>query len=238
MKNTDELKTFTPIRYGSGNVASRGGGSTNTAGSLKETDGVPVMTPPIVAPGSPYGASTGINPNGDFYPATTGGKDALQTSIQVIDVDGTPLRGANITWGSASGTTTNENGEATIKVPSASTVVTISYMGKRTQVSKFADIQNALVTLQENVNNLPPVVVGNTPSTPAVSGDKKKSQMTAILIGVGAIFLVSALSSKGDKGSARKAVGLGKPKTKKKKHAKKSKAKKRKGLREPATIEI
>src|SRR5690606_7714852 len=116
-------------------------------------------------------------------------------TIQVIDVNGDPLENAHVKW-AGGGTITDANGEATINVPSQGTIITITYMGKRTHIAAFKDLVNAMITLQETVANLPPVVVGEKPSTtqPSTKEPSRHGKMlTYIAIGVGAIFLISAL---------------------------------------------
>ncbi len=215
MKNPNNLKTFNFVIFGGSPIAIKAGDD-NGAGTYQ--------SPPFNPNSSTaYCESTGIFP-------VTYNKAKLNTTIQVIDINGNPLVSAHVKW-SVGGTITDANGEATINVFSENTQVSISYVGKRTHIAPFSGLVNAMVTLQENVSNLPPVVVGTKPTTTNTTVDpsKNKKMLITVAIGVGVIFLISALSSKGKKGSAKTAIGLGATKSKKRKSTKKSK-----GLREPA----
>ncbi|MAB40179.1 MAG: hypothetical protein CL528_00365 [Aequorivita sp.] len=227
MKNSNDLKTFTPSIFGGTTIAGKGG-DFNDGGAFN--DGGMVWTPGINPNGgTTYGPGTGINP----YPYQTGGKGAFSKTLQIVDKDGNPLVGAHLTWKDGSsnvGTTTDTNGEATINVVSENTAVSISYMGKRGHVATFANL-GSLITLQDNVNNLPPVVVGPKPTqttTTNLPAAKKVNWVKTAGIGIGALLLIGALSSS----SSKKSSGLNGPKGKKKSG---KKGKKRKGLREPAT---
>ena len=157
----------------------------------------------------------------------------ITTSILVIDKDGNPLINAHLKW-DGGGVITNAEGEAVVTVPSENTVITISYMGKRDHIAKFSDLVNAMVTLQDQVNNLPPVVVG-TPKPPKTTPNPSKptqlkttNWVSTAAIGLGAVLLIAAIMG------SKKDQGLNGPKSKKKTKTKsKSKSKKRKGLREP-----
>lgn len=160
----------------------------------------------------------------------------ITTSILVIDKDGNPLTSAHLKW-NGGGVITNADGEAIVSVPSENTVITISYMGKRDHIAKFSDLVNAMVTLQDQINNLPPVVVGTKPpkvttpkpSTP-VTTVKKSNWVNTAAIGLGAVLLIAAIMGR------KKEDGLNGPKSKKRKTKKTKKTKttkKSKGLREP-----
>lgn len=114
-----------------------------------------------------------------------------ETSILVIDKDGNPLVGAHLKW-PGGGVVTNQSGEAHVIVPSTETVITISYMGKRNHIAKFKDLVNAMITMQDQVNNLPPVVVGQ----PRQVKKKEINWMMVGAIGIGAILILAALSKK------------------------------------------
>lgn len=145
----------------------------------------------------------------------------LTKTITIIDIDGKPLVNAHLVWGKE-GVVTDQNGDAIITVPDHSTQVTISYVGKRTHVARFGDL-GSLITLQNQTNNLPPVVIKPTnPNSPT----SNKFLVTAA-IGVAAIFLVSWMASQ---------KGLAAPATKGKKTKAKTKKKKSKGLKGPETI--
>lgn len=235
MKNTNDLKVFVLAPYGTGTVASKGGG-----GTYMGNDGT-AYTPGINPGGeSQYSEATGINPGGMYN------KGALSTTIQVIDVNGNPLESAHLRWnenGSSKGTITDANGDATINVANENTIITISYLGKRAHVAAFKDLVNAMITLQENVNSLPPVVVKPTPKpttkspTATTTEVKKNNLVKTAAIGIGALLLLGALSKgKKGKGGLNGPEGLNGGKAKKKKKAKKGK--KSKGLRQPVEITL
>lgn len=212
---------------------------------MKNTNDLKVFSLAVFGDGIIAGKGT----NG---PASGGGTQSppfspgFTKTIEVIDYNGNPIVSAHVKW-DAKGTITNAAGEATINVPTQSTEVTISYMGKRTHIATFENL-GSLITLQDQVNSLPPVVVGQPkppvtttttpkPTTPTTTMVKKTNWVKTAGIGLGAILLISALSGK--------KKGLNAPKPKKKKSGKKAKAKtkskaKKKGLREPAypTIEL
>lgn len=228
MKNSNDLKTFSPQIFGGQTVAGKGGGN----GSSTFNDGGTYQSPPFNpnTGGSTYGPGTGINP----YPYQTGGKGAFEKSFMIIDKNGDPLTNVHVKWsigGTGFGTITDANGEATVNVDSESSVITISHMGKRSHIAKYSDL-GSLITLQDNVNNLPPVVVGTKPTTttpPVIATVKKTNWVKTAAIGVGALLLIGALSKDGKK--SKGGNGLNGTKGKKRKGAK---GKKRKGLREPA----
>lgn len=216
MTNPNDLKVFTPSIYGGGTVSKGNNPYTGDDGTA--------YTPGII-PGAPTETI-------ETYPTTTQNRGEVATSILVIDVDGKPLQNVHVKW-PGGGTITDGNGEANISVTNENTVITITYVGKRTHIAAFKDLVNAMITLQENPTNLPPVVVKPQP-TPTATVKKKNNQWLTIALGVGAIFLVSAIGSKGKTGSATKAIGLSAPKAKKRKKSRKQ----RKGLRQPAEITI
>lgn len=160
---------------------------------------------------------------------------SLSTVITVIDMEGNPLVNAHVTW-PGGGVVTDANGDASISVPSENTQITISYMGKRTHIAAFKDLVNAMITMQDNINNLPPVVVNPTKPLPGKYIPPKKTTqtnwLTTLGIGLAAFLLLTTLAKQSDKKTNSK--GLNAPKPKKKKAGKKPKTKKRKGLREPA----
>lgn len=89
---------------------------------------------------------------------------AALRQIQVIDVNGNPLEGVHLKYNDGTGTITNANGIANLAVQNQNARVTISHVGKRTQI---ADVKNlgSLITMQEDPdNNLPPVVIGGKKS--------------------------------------------------------------------------
>ncbi|MDP2687523.1 MAG: hypothetical protein Q8O62_09890 [Aequorivita sp.] len=224
MKNSNDLKTFVPVVFGGGTVSGKGGDT----GTGTFNDGPTYQSPPF-------------NPNGS--PNQTITKGTLSKIIEVIDINGKPLVSAHVKWGTQ-GTITNQNGEATVTVDSESTQITISYVGKRTHIASFANL-GGLITLQENVNNLPAVVVGTTKPTtttppvttpPVVATVKKTDWVKTAGIGLVALLAISALSGSGKKSkSSGSGNGLSGTKSKKRKSGKKANGKKRKGLREPAT---
>lgn len=232
MKNSNNLTTFAPVLFGAHAIMQKGGSAGEESGTLN--NGGTYQSPPFNpnTGGSTYGPETGINPGSQLYP-----KGTLSKTVEIIDINGDSLVGAHLKWnnaGTAVGTITNASGEATINVPTENTEITITYVGKRTHITSYSNL-GSLITLQDNVANLPPVVVGTTKPTttpPANPPAKKNNALRNIALGVGAIFLISALTSDGKKGSARKSVGLSGTKSKKRKSGKKGK--KRKGLREPA----
>lgn len=163
-------------------------------------------------------ASCGLNASGD-----------LSKTTEIIDIDGNPLVGAHVKWGSK-GTVTDANGEATVSVASSETMITITYMGKRSHTTSFASL-GGLITLQDAVDDLPDVVVHDEP----ISQPKSNKMLYTALIGVGLLIVIASLK-KTDKG-----LNAPKPKVKGKAQPKrtktKTKPKKKKGLREPAITE-
>jgi hypothetical protein len=228
MKNSNDLKTFSPVVFGGQTVSGKGNETGSESGTFN--DGGTYQSPPFNPNGGTiYGQGTGINPGGGFYP-----KGTLSKTIQVIDKNGDPLVNVHFKWndgGTNVGTITGQNGEATVNVPSESTQVQISYVGKRTHIAKYSDL-GSLITLQDQVNNLPPVVVGTTTTPPVVTTEKKTNWLKTAGIGIGAFLLISAFSGSGKKS---KSTGSGLSGTKSKKRKSGKKGKKRKGLREPAT---
>jgi hypothetical protein len=219
-----------------------GGKGSGGSGTVIGEDGTAYT--PGINPGTQYGPQTGINP----YPFVQNRGNTKE--VEIIDKDGTPLQNAHITWtesGKKVGTITNAEGIATVEVENQTTLITITYVGKRTHVAAFKDL-GSLITLQDNVNNLPPVVIKNpttkpttpTNTTPPVAQvDKKSGFMKTAIIGIGALLLISAFSKPGGKGKSGlngSAEGLSGTKGKKKKKSKKSK--KSKGLRQPAEITL
>ncbi|MCS3305831.1 carboxypeptidase-like regulatory domain-containing protein [Bacteroides faecis] len=77
----------------------------------------------------------------------------------VIDATGLPLPGVSVTVkGSATGTTTDLNGQFTLNASKSATLV-LSYIGMITQEVKVNSRSMINVTLQEDINSLDEVVV-------------------------------------------------------------------------------
>lgn len=192
----------------------------------------------IAGKGADAPASGGGTQSPPFNPGFT-------KTFKVIDYFDDPLVSAHVKW-DAKGTITNAAGEATVNVPTQNTEVTISYMGKHTHTSTFANLKDVIV-LEDQMEEMPEVVITNKPpvkttptttkTTATTTTVKKTNWLKTAGIGLAAILLIGAVSGK--------KKGLNAPKPKKKKSGKKAKAKtkskaKKKGLREPAypTIEL
>lgn len=231
----NELTAINLKQFSGSNVAGRG----ENCGTVFTPPFIPINNDGSINSGSTneqgresqYGPGTGIIPDGHTT-TTTQGNGATTKTIEVIDADGNPLVGAHVKW-NGQGIITNASGYATLNVSNPETQVTISFLGKRSHIAKFKDL-GSMITLQTQVNSLPPVVVGQPTTPPSTTENKGNTKLyLSIGIGIGALLLIAALSKKDNK----KNSGLNAVRPKKKK-GKKTTKKKRKGLREPVTIEI
>lgn len=96
----------------------------------------------------------------------------VAVSGKVTDGAGEPLIGVNILiQGTGTGTLTNFDGEFTIEVPSASSVLVLSYMGYQTREITAGNGQLGVITMEEMAQNIDEVVVVGY-------GVQKKSHLT------------------------------------------------------------
>lgn len=96
----------------------------------------------------------------------------VPVSGRVIDPSGEPLIGVNILiQGTSTGTLTNIDGEFFIEVPSASSVLVVSYMGYQTRELSAGNGNLGNITLDEMAQNIDEVVVVGY-------GVQKKSHLT------------------------------------------------------------
>ena len=91
---------------------------------------------------------------------------------RVIDDAGEPMIGVNVViQGTGTGTLTNIDGEFSIDVPSAESVIVLSYMGYQSRELQAGKGQLGTVTLEEMAQNIDEVVVVGY-------GVQKKSHLT------------------------------------------------------------
>ncbi len=111
----------------------------------------------------------------------------MQKRIRVIDSFGVPLAWANVLTAQGKGTTTDDEGYATVEAASNNQQITISYMGFQSRTMTFGNLPNQVI-LEPDVNQLDAVVV---------TAPKKKENTdwaTYASIGIGVLSILIALS--------------------------------------------
>ena len=119
----------------------------------------------------------------------------------VIDATGLPLPGVSVTVkGSATGTTTDLNGQFTLNASKSATLV-LSYIGMITQEVKVNSRSMINVTLQEDINSLDEVVVVGY-------GTQKKIHLTGSISSVSSKELLKSTTSNVSQALVGKLPGL------------------------------
>ena len=119
----------------------------------------------------------------------------------VIDATGLPLPGVSVTVkGSATGTTTDLNGQFTFNASKSATLV-LSYIGMITQEVKVNSRSMINVTLQEDINSLDEVVVVGY-------GTQKKIHLTGSISSVSSKELLKSTTSNVSQALVGKLPGL------------------------------
>lgn len=111
----------------------------------------------------------------------------MQKRIRVIDSFGVPLAWANVLTAQGKGTTTDDEGYATVEAASNNQQITISYMGFQSRTITFGNLSNEVI-LEPDVNQLPEVVVT------APKKEKNNNWATYAGLAIGVIGLLVSLS--------------------------------------------
>ena len=82
----------------------------------------------------------------------------MQKRIRVIDSFGVPLAWANVLTAQGKGTTTDDEGYATVEAATNNQQITISYMGFQSRTMTFGNLSNQVI-MEPDVNTLDPVIV-------------------------------------------------------------------------------
>jgi len=111
----------------------------------------------------------------------------MQKRIRVIDSFGVPLAWANVLTAQGKGTTTDDEGYATVEAATNNQQITISYMGFQSRTMTFGNLSNQVI-MEPDVNTLDPVIVT------APKKEKANNWATYAGLAIGVIGLLVSLS--------------------------------------------